>query len=82
VVFPEEEIAFGDVPAGATTGYLDVPQGVYAYAAYRLVVDGEQVTQPVIDWVGEEPLEGKAFTYTIDYDPIQRIQLIEVTIDE
>jgi hypothetical protein len=86
VLFPEDEIEFGDVPAGATTAYADVPNGIYAYAAYRFIVDGEEITQPVIDWVGEEPMDGEFFTYTIAYDPagppIQKIQLLEVTQDE
>ena len=26
------------------------------------------LTQPVIDWVGEEPMAGEAFTYVLQYD--------------
>jgi hypothetical protein len=63
-----------------------VPNGVFGYAAYRLDVDGDIVTQPVIDWVGERPMEGRAFTYTIDVDPrrprFQIIRLVRVTRDE
>lgn len=85
VLFPEQEIAFGDVPPGATTVYKAVPKGVYRYAAYRYDVNGETVTQPVIDWVGESPIEGSSFTYTITYDPaaqpFQRIQLLDVNRD-
>jgi hypothetical protein len=86
VWFPEDEIEFGDIPAGATTPYKHVPHGVYHYAAYRLDINGENVTQPVIDWVGEEPMPGESFTYTLDFDAnrpqLQPIQLTNVTQDE
>jgi hypothetical protein len=86
VVFPEEEVVFGDVAPGETTEYQVLDQGIYRYAAYRFQVEGEIVTQPVIDWVGEEPVPGDAFTYVLDYDPtraqMQQVQLVEVTQDE
>ncbi len=85
LLFPEEEVFFGDIPAGGTTSYMEVKNGVYAYAAYRYELDGSLVTQPVIDWVGEEGKQG-AFTYTIDFDPsraaMQRIMQQAVTQDE
>jgi hypothetical protein len=85
VLFPMDQIDFGDVAPGATTAYRPVPNGVYRYAAYRLEVDGQIVTQPVIDWVGEVPMDGTAFTYTIALDPsrprLQIVQLIGVTED-
>lgn len=85
VLFPDQEIGYGDVAANATTEYKVAPKGVYAYAAYRYDVNGETVTQPVIDWVGETPIEGNAITYTIRYDParppLQRIELVTVTRD-
>lgn len=63
-----------------------VPNGVYRYAAYRLEVNGQTVTQPVLDWVGEEPIDGAAFTYTIALDPgrplLQIVRLISVTKEE
>ena len=87
VVFPNAvRVAYGDVAAGATTEHRPVPQGVYRYAAYRLRVDGEFIDQPVIDWVGERPMDGRAFTYTIDVDPSrprnQTVRLLQVTRDE
>jgi hypothetical protein len=86
VLFPEDQIPFGDIPAGATSPYREAPNGVYRYAAYRLDIDGATVTQPVIDWVGETPLEGEAFTYTLSVDtqgpPLQIVQLVGVTRDE
>ncbi len=69
VVLPEDRIAFGDVEAGATTDYREAPHGVYAYSAYEYQAGGKVITQPVVDWVGEKPMEGEAFTYTIDLDP-------------
>lgn len=81
VLFPDQEIAFGDVAAGATTEYQPAPGGVYNYGAYRYEIDGETVTQPVIDWVGETPKQG-SFTYVIEYSPdrpqMQQITLVDV----
>ena len=86
VLFPDEEIEFGDVPAGATTEYKPVPEGVYRYAAYRFELAGSSVTQPVLDWMGEEPIDGEAFTYVIDLDPsrdpVFLIQLQGIEQDE
>ena len=86
VLFPGEEVAFGDVAPGETTEYKAVGEGVYRYAAYRFQVDGQEITQPVIDWVGEEPVQGDAFTYVLDYDParepIQQIWLVQAIQDE
>jgi hypothetical protein len=66
VVFPNGEVEFGDIPMGATTAYEEVSGGVFPYAAYRLKIDGELVTQPVIDWSGARPLEGDRFTYHLE----------------
>jgi hypothetical protein len=83
VLLPEERIEFGDIPAGTTTAYKDASNGVFSYAAYQFEVDGEVFTQPVIDWVGESPMNGTLFTYIIDFDPDgARIQLIEVKNDD
>jgi hypothetical protein len=79
VLFPDSRIHFGDVPAGVTTGYMPAPQGVYNYAAYKFLHNGQEITQPVIDWVGESPRPGDSFTYVIDYDPArQNMQLIRL----
>jgi hypothetical protein len=86
VFFPEEKIEFGDVPAGATTEYKPVSKGVYWYAAYSFDLGDTNIGQPVLDWVGEGPIDGKAFTYVIDLDPsrdrIFLIQLQQVQRDE
>ena len=85
IVFPKDELEFGGIKAGAITEYKEVPNGVYRYAAYKYQLNGKEITQPVIDWVGETPLEGISFTYTIAFDPNrpqgQAIQLLEVTKD-
>lgn len=84
VIFPEERIEFGEVPADATTEYQEAMHGVYRYAAYEVELDGRKYTQPVIDWVGEVPMQGEAFTYILEADPSrwetnnQVIRLVEV----
>lgn len=86
VWFPDDQIAFGDVSAGRRTAYRHVRGGVFPIAAYRLRVDGQVVTQPVLDWIGYEPMEGRAFTYTIDVNPrrsrLQIVRLLSATRDE
>ncbi len=88
VRFPDERIEFGDVPGGTTTEYRDVPQGVYRYAAYDVEVNGLKYQQPVVDWVGEAPMQGENFTYILDVDPArwqtegQVIQLVKVSTDQ
>ena len=74
------KITFGDVAVGATTKYMDAPHGVYSYAAYRLEADGALITQPVIDWVGEVPMEGESYTYSLAVDG-HRVELVGVTRD-
>jgi hypothetical protein len=85
VVLGYDPIEFGDVPAGATTEYKKVSHGVYGCACYQFEVDGQIIIQPLTDMVGEIPLTGKAFTYTIDFDfsrsELERIRLISVTRD-
>jgi hypothetical protein len=86
VRFPDDRISFGDVPVGETTEYKEVPNGVFNYAAYEYEVDGEVRYQTVIDWMGETPMEGSAFTYTINFDPERfatndSVQLLEVKTD-
>jgi len=82
VIFPDERIVFGDVQPGETTGFQAAPGGVYNYAAYSYLHNGEEVTQPVLDWVGETGKTSGDFTYVIRYDPdeahIMRISLVEI----
>jgi hypothetical protein len=85
-LFPGDQVVFGDVHPGSTSAYRAVPSGVYRYAAWRFERDGALVVQPVIDWVGESPMEGQAFTYTISVrtfeDGVARIVLTNVTRDQ
>ena len=66
VLFPTDRVSFGTVAVASTTGYRDVPHGVFSYAAYEFILNGRTVLQPVIDWVGETAMKGTAFTYTIE----------------
>jgi hypothetical protein len=79
VVFPHAQVSFGDVRAGTTTGYRAAPAGVYRYAAYRFRFNGKPVQQMVMDWVGETPMEGQAFTYTIEVEVRPTGAYIKVT---
>ena len=69
LLFPEDEVAIGDVAAGATSGYVAAPHGVYGYSAFRFRRAGALVVQPVIDFVGESPLPTGDYTYLLDVDP-------------
>ena len=81
VQFPPGEVAFGDVRANSTTAYKPVPGGVYGYAAYRLRVGDREVSVPVIDWVGEVPLEGSAFTYVVVVDAKAELPVALVRVE-
>lgn len=78
-------ISFGDVAAGAVSAYKPAPGGVYRYGSYIYVLDGKTITQPVIDLVGESPLEGHRFTYQLRLDPTKasgsQIELVHVSVD-
>lgn len=69
VIFPQERVMFGPVAAGETTAYQPVSNGVYGYAAYEMTFDGRTIKQDVLDWMGEKPLNGSAFTYVLSVDP-------------
>jgi hypothetical protein len=69
VIFPDGQVEFGDIPAGATTAYEAVPGGVYRDAGYQLEIDGRRFTKPVSASRGEVPMEGSRFTYRLDFDP-------------
>jgi len=68
VRFPRGAVKFGDIPAGQISGYRLAFGGVYQYAAYEFIVDGERVAQPVIDWVGETPLLPGSYIYVVSWD--------------
>ena len=85
ILFPEDEIYFGDISSGMTTEYQEVPNGVYGYAAYRFEVTGQEILQPVTDWVGEVPLAGEKFTYVINFSSSrgqwEMVKLIKIELD-
>jgi hypothetical protein len=85
VRFPEDRIEFGAIPAGETTEYQPVPNGVYPYAAFELTVNGEKIDMPVFDWVGAEPMLGEAFTYVLKLNPEagrwEMLKVVEVKTD-
>jgi len=86
VIFPLDELQFGDIPARSTTEYQRVPNGVYRYAAYRFEVNGQIFNQLINDWFAEEPMEGDAFTYVILFDPsrypYEMIERVSVILDD
>jgi len=69
VRFPGSTVTFGTVPAGATTSFQKVPSGVYGYAAYDFRADSIVIRQLVLDWTGEEPLDGEDFTFSLEMTP-------------
>lgn len=79
-------VEFGNIPAGQTSKYQEVPSGVYRYAAYEYTLNGQVFSQFVIDWMGESPMAGKKFTYQILLDPQKlegdKITLVAVVVDE
>ena len=85
ILFPEDEIQFGDIHPDMTTEYQNVPKGVFGYAAYRFEIDGQVILQPVMDWVGEVPLDGEIFTYIINFNSNrsqwEMVKLLEIIID-
>jgi hypothetical protein len=67
VYFPDTMISYGDIPVGATSGYVDVPGGVYRYSAFSFNHNGAEVMQRVDDFVGEVPMKGRRFTYVLAF---------------
>jgi hypothetical protein len=65
VVFPEDEVSYGAVPAHRTTGYRGV-ETAYRYAYIEVVIDGEELVIQPIDYVGETPLEPGHYTYALN----------------
>ena len=80
VVFPDERVVFGDVSPGATTTYQTFSKGVFRYAAYEHRVGARTINQPVIDWVGELPMPGEAFTYSIAAFDLPRVGMTIVLV--
>jgi len=70
IMFPYEDVRFGDVGNGTTTRYLDVPRGVYSLAAISHRWEGRVIPGgAVTDWLGERPLPVGDFTYELRAEP-------------
>ena len=62
---PGSEVSFGSIAPGAWSEYRVMPGGVYPYSAFEFTYNGTRVSQPVTDFVGESPMKGSRFTYTL-----------------
>ena len=85
VLYPRDQVTFGDVGAKATTSYREAPHGVGRDASFRFVSNGVPVQQNVIDFIGWKPLSGKAFTYRVHIEPGRSqpfLRLVEVVRDK
>ena len=86
--FPDELVVFGSIPPHTTSAYVTATKGVYRYSAFQFTLNDEKIHQPVIDFLGEKPIEGCLFTYVLDYPEVEydnrlywRIRLVEVNRD-
>ncbi len=66
-----EPLVFARIPAGTTTAYRLVDRS-YSYGFIEFRVDTLRYVQQPIDYVGETPLSGGQYTYTITVDPSDR----------
>lgn len=66
VVFPEDEVSYGGIPAGGRTDYRKVSVA-YRYAYVEVEVNGHQSVIQPIDYVGEETLDGGRYTYALNF---------------
>jgi hypothetical protein len=57
-------IDYGDIPAGATSGYRDM-KSAYGYAKVQLLMNGTRMRLQPEDYVGEQALGRGHFTYVI-----------------
>lgn len=69
VLFPEDEVEFGDVGAETFFMYREVPRGVGPYASFRFVLDEAPIEQNVAGFAGWTPMKGVAFTYRVRVEP-------------
>jgi hypothetical protein len=63
----EGPVTFGDVGPGEATPYTQVTTA-YRFATTQVVVQGDTLRLQVIDFVGEEPLDGGRYTYVLGVD--------------
>jgi hypothetical protein len=78
VLFPHDEVKFGDIPTQSASRYSTVKHGVGPYAAFRFAWHGLLVEQNVVDFIGWKPMSGSAFTYRVQLDPGEPHPLLRV----
>src|SRR5262245_2445761 len=65
VVFPEDSVDYGAVPASGISEYRDVSKA-YRYALIIVQVGGEELRLQPIDYVGETELRPGRYTYLLN----------------
>ena len=64
VVFPENEVSYGAIPAHGLSDYHDVSTA-YRYAYIEVQIAGEELRIQPIDYVGENALGAGKYTYAL-----------------
>ncbi len=65
VVFPEDQVSYGAIPAHRLSDYHDVSQA-YRYAYIEVQIAGEELIIQPIDYVGENKLGAGKYTYALN----------------
>ena len=65
VVFPENEVSYGAIPAHGLSDYHDVSEA-YRYAYIEVQIAGEELVIQPIDYVGENTLGPGKYTYALN----------------
>jgi hypothetical protein len=65
VVFPEDEVSYGAIPAHGTSSYRGVSEA-YRYAYIEVQISGEELVLQPIDYVGENTLRPGKYTYLLN----------------
>ena len=65
VVFPENAVSYGSIPAHGATSYHGV-ETAYRYAYIEVQIGDEELVIQPIDYVGETPLEPGHYTYALN----------------
>ena len=65
VVFPEDEVSYGAIPAHGLSDYHDVSEA-YRYAYIEVQIAGEELVIQPIDYVGENTLGPGKYTYALN----------------
>ena len=64
VVFPENDVSYGAIPAHGLSDYRDVATA-YRYAYIEVQIAGEELRIQPIDYVGENALGAGKYTYAL-----------------